>query len=64
MEWLGMAGLFGMGVGAIIGRMGEARIWRLKANPDYRTAMCSGGEFFYVMPEKEYVDKHLKLNER
>jgi len=27
-----------------------------KANPDNRTAECIDGKFFYIIPEKEYVD--------
>ena len=38
----------------------EAKIWRLHACPkEYRTAICSGGKFYYVVPEREYVDMDL-----
>lgn len=59
MEWILAAVLGGLAVGLHLGSCMEARIWRLKADPDFRTAMCSGGKFYYVIPEKEYVERNL-----
>lgn len=51
-------GLFTMGM--LVGKSLEARLWRSKADDAYgRTAMCSNGEFFYVVPEHEYVELDL-----
>jgi hypothetical protein len=47
-------------VGLMLGREAEASLWRNKGNPDHRTAMCSGGKFFYVVTEKEYIEYILK----
>lgn len=54
-SWLLTAAVAGWAVGAVFGHRGEARLWRNKANPEYRTAMCSAGKFYYVLPEHEYV---------
>lgn len=44
-------------LGHIMGRAGEAYIWRSKAGFDEgRTANCSAGKFYYVLPEKQYID--------
>ena len=29
---------------------------KMKAEPKWRTAMCIDGEFYYVVPEREYVN--------
>ena len=49
-------------VGIVIGRCIEASHWRGKANPQFRTAMCSGGQFYYVMPEWEYCERVLGIS--
>ena len=46
-------------LGHILGRWGEARLWRLKGESPVRTAQCSAGRFYYIVPEREYVEKHL-----
>lgn len=49
----------GFCVGALFGGWAEASRWRSKG-PDsvgWRTAMCSGGKFYYVVTEREYVNR-------
>lgn len=45
--------------GLWLGQKSEANIWRLKGDPDYRTANYSGGKFWYVMPEHEFNEMNL-----
>jgi len=54
-----VVGMAAMLMGLILGRWSEASIWRGKCGDEvgYRTAMCSGGKFYYVVTEREYVDK-------
>lgn len=49
-------------MGHVLGKSGEARYWRGKADPQYRTAMCSAGKFFYVLPESEFVTLTIEAN--
>lgn len=58
-EWLMIAALGGFLVGSLFGRWVEASIWRGKCGDSvgHRTAMCSGGKFYYVVTEREYVNK-------
>lgn len=59
MGWLAVAAMGGILLGTIWGRWAEASIWRGKCGNEvgHRTAMCSGGRFYYVVTEREYVDK-------
>jgi hypothetical protein len=58
-EWIALAALGGLVVGAWLGKWSEASLWRGKAGDSvgFRTAMCSGGKFYYVVSEHEYVNK-------
>ncbi len=47
-----------LGVGALVGGVVADRYWVNKASeaaPQYRTAIHSGGKFYYVIPESEFV---------
>ena len=49
--------IFAMAVGHAIGQQMEAAYWRGKADDTYgRTAVCSDGRFFCVLPESEYSE--------
>ena len=55
-EIVAISAAFGFAIGTGLGRVVEARLWRQKAaNPEYRTAIRSGGKFYYVLPEHEYL---------
>lgn len=58
MMWTACALLAGVFIGHVLGMAGEAKLWRGKGGdiPAYRTAMCSAGRFYYVVPEREFVD--------
>jgi hypothetical protein len=59
--WAGIAGMMGLLLGYVWGARMVDWYWRSKA-PDavgHRTAMCSGGKFYYVVSEREYVEKIL-----
>jgi hypothetical protein len=47
-------------LGLWLGQKAEARIWRLKGDLPTRTAMYSGGKFYYVIPATEYVDMMIR----
>jgi hypothetical protein len=51
-----VAGLF---VGSLVERIALERYIRLKAGPEHRSAVCLGGEFYYVLPEHEYCEEIL-----
>jgi hypothetical protein len=34
-----------------------------KGNKEYRTPICINGKFFYIIPEKEYLERDLKYHE-
>jgi hypothetical protein len=35
---------------------------KAKADPKWRTAMCVDGKFYYVVPEREYVELEMARN--
>ena len=43
-------------LGWLLSTMSEHYYIRLKAQPQWRTAMCVSGQFYYVVPEREYCD--------
>lgn len=49
---------FAFAVGLAWGAANEAAYWRHKGDWDEhgRTAVCSGGRFYYVVPEAEYCE--------
>ena len=56
MEWLLSIPAIFMGIVLYcMGREHEADSWRLAANREYRTAIYSRGQFYYVVPEQEYL---------
>jgi hypothetical protein len=59
MEWIMLGILVGFVIGNKLGMVMEASLWRQKARPEYRTAQFSGGKFYYVISEHEYVEKML-----
>lgn len=62
----GLAVVFVLAVGMAAGRQMEAAYWRGKADDTYgRTAVCSDGKFFCVLPESEYAElMRLKYSRR
>jgi hypothetical protein len=64
-EWweaLALGGMGGLLLGLIAGSQMAHSYWRSKG-PDsvgFRTAMYSGGKFYYVVTEHEYVHKVMR----
>lgn len=58
--WIAVVGIeIGLIIGLVVGSYLQARLWRSKAGDavGFRTAICSGGKFYYVVTEREYVNK-------
>jgi phage-related minor tail protein len=52
--------LIAFAVGWYTGETLTDHYWRSKAEPVYRTAIHSGGQFFYVVSEREFNDLQAK----
>lgn len=61
MYWLalGASPIVAFAVGHFLGHRNEAWYWRDHAGPLHRSAVCSDSQFYYVVPEREYVDLEL-----
>lgn len=56
-QFVFVAGGLGLLLGTWWGRWAEANIWRGKCGDSvgHRTAVCSGGKFYYVVTPDEYL---------
>jgi len=55
--WGGLIALAVFAAGVAVGSATEAASWRLRGDARHRTAVCSGGKFYCVMPESEFVNE-------
>jgi len=53
---------FGFIVGFIVGKKLEENIWVKKGDEVYRTGNYARGQMWYVITEKEYIEKILEIS--
>lgn len=63
LQYVAVGAGLGFIVGHLLGKWSEAHYWRTKSDDSQgsRTAVCSHGKFFYVLPAHEYDEKILRL---